>query len=670
MTILNRLKIGTKIGAGFGAVLFLLIAIAAVGFFSLRTADTGFSDYRGLARGSNATGEVLANLMSTRMAVKNFIQTPSSETVDQVNEGVEAAMTAIDTALELLVDEHSLELLHHMEEEIAEYGAAFATAVAHQNTRDALVNNGLNVIGPEIERKLTEIMESAYADGDAEAAFNAGMVLRSLLLGRLYVNRYLVDNSDAAYERADSEFQAVGDQVQTLLDSLQNPVRRGLAEEAVTLTDSYVEQFHGVFDEISGRNHQISAELDRLGPMIAAEIDQIQTDIRAQQDIMGPATVAAMDRAVVIMMVASFLAIAIGLVAAWTIGRGISRPIIQMTGVMDELAGGARDIAVPATDRGDEVGQMARSVEIFKGKLIENDTMQEQAVAEAADRQQRADKVNALTAEFDKAVGSMLENVSSAVTQLKGSAGTMSSAANNANEQSATVAAAAEQATANVETVSAASEELSSSIAEISRQVAQSTEIAGLAVDDAEETNRRVRALEEAAQRVGQVVELITSIAEQTNLLALNATIEAARAGDAGKGFAVVASEVKNLANQTAKATEEIAGQIQQIQTSTGDAVGAIETISGRIKDMANIATGIAAAVEEQDAATQEIARNVQEAAGGTRQVSTAIVTVSQAANETGAAANEVEDASGELAGQSDRLKGFVQSFLEGIRSA
>jgi len=221
-----------------------------------------------------------------------------------------------------------------------------------------------------------------------------------------------------------------------------------------------------------------------------------------------------------------------------------------------------------------------------------------------------------------------------------------------------------------VQTVASAAEELASSILEIGRQVSTSAQLATTAADDAETSDHQVQALAASAQKIGEVIQLITSIAEQTNLLALNATIEAARAGDAGKGFAVVASEVKSLANQTAKATDDIAAQISGIQEATGATVASIKGISQRIKDMREIATQVAAAVEEQNAATQEIARNVQQAASGTREVSTNIVGVSEAATQTGRAAEDVLNASGELSRQAGQLKGFVQQFLADVRAA
>ena len=286
-----------------------------------------------------------------------------------------------------------------------------------------------------------------------------------------------------------------------------------------------------------------------------------------------------------------------------------------------------------------------------------------------ATREQASIMLNRHADDFERDVSSMVGVISSAATELQATAQSMAATAEETSQQAEAVANAAGQASENVQTVAAATEELTASIHEISRQVNQSTHIAGAAVEEARRTDAMVQGLAEAAGKIGQVVKLINDIASQTNLLALNATIEAARAGDAGKGFAVVAGEVKNLANQTAKATDEISAQIAAVQTATKDAVGAIQGIGGTISKISEIASAIAAAVEEQGAATQEIARNVQQAAMGTGAVTSNIGSVTHAAGETGHAAHEVLSAAGELSRQSERLNSQVNHFLTDVRS-
>ncbi|MBL4613413.1 MAG: HAMP domain-containing protein [Magnetovibrio sp.] len=352
------------------------------------------------------------------------------------------------------------------------------------------------------------------------------------------------------------------------------------------------------------------------------------------------------------------------------IGRGISRPISNMTDAMQTLADGHLEVEIPAQDYGNEIGTMAAAVQVFKDNAIAVKRMEaEQKANEERTAREKREMMLKMADDFEQSIGGVVDTVSSAATQMQSSATSLSSTAEETSKQSTTVAAASEQASTNVQTVASASEELSSSISEISRQVAKSTQISDTAVEEVDGANDKVKSLAQAAQKIGEVVALITDIADQTNLLALNATIEAARAGDAGKGFAVVASEVKNLANQTAKATEEISSQIGGIQDATQDAVQAIGSIGGIINQMNEISSTIAAAVEEQGAATSEIARNVEQAAQGTGEVSANIASVTQAASETGAAAEQMLGAAQELSQQSVVLRGEVDSFLSTVRN-
>ena len=364
------------------------------------------------------------------------------------------------------------------------------------------------------------------------------------------------------------------------------------------------------------------------------------------------------------------IAVVICLLLAYAIISSISGPVRLLTGAMRRLAEDDWSTEVPGTARLDELGEMAKTVNVFKTNGIEARRLATEQEAERAAKAQRAERLDVLTRDFEAKAAELVSQVSSAATELEATAQSMTGTASQATQQATNVAAAAEQASANVQTVASAAEELASSVSEISRQVAQSTKIAGKAKEDAKRTDDVVQALAAGAQKIGEVVGLISSIAGQTNLLALNATIEAARAGDAGKGFAVVASEVKSLATQTAKATEEIARQITQIQTATREAVGSIQGINATINEISEIAAAIAAAVEEQGSATQEIARNVQQAATGTQQVSCNIVGVSQGANDTGSAATQVLGAAGELSQQAEQLRGEVDRYITGVKAA
>ncbi|HEX2116061.1 MAG TPA: HAMP domain-containing methyl-accepting chemotaxis protein [Alphaproteobacteria bacterium] len=448
---------------------------------------------------------------------------------------------------------------------------------------------------------------------------------------------------------------------------------RGVVESVRKALDAYHEAAKNVIDmaqadaasallfmmEAETKFNGLQAEFDRLqeveGRLTAQTVSRTESDA---------------DRAS--MLFFSLLAAALALAALVTamIARLIARPIVGMTQAMTALADGNKQIDVVGADRKDEIGAMAKAVLVFKENMVRSDALAAEQARERAAREERARRVESSAQRFDQSVSGVIRSVSAATTQLQGSAQTMSAAAEEASRQATAVASASDEASTNVQTVASAAEELSSSIDEIGRQVSQSARIAQAAVNDAEKTNHTVQGLADAAQRIGDVVKLINDIAAQTNLLALNATIEAARAGEAGKGFAVVAAEVKNLANQTAKATEEIGAQIAGIQASTKESVAAIQGIGSTIREINEIATSIASAVEEQGAATREIARNVQQAAAGTSEVSSNIAGVTKASSTTGQTAGEVLSAAQEMAKQAESLRGEVERFLAEVKAA
>ena len=371
-----------------------------------------------------------------------------------------------------------------------------------------------------------------------------------------------------------------------------------------------------------------------------------------------------------VIVVATILAgLALILISIWVV-RSVSKPLTRLTSTMSELAAGKPDVEVPALDREDEIGQMARALQVFRESAVEKERLE---AARELDRKRAAEEtglLNQLVDQFEQSALPMTETLSASSSEMHASANAMLATVEQTRSLSSAAASSSDTANGNVLTVSSASEQLASSIEEISRQVSQSAGIASAATAQAEATNRQIRDLVQAADKIGRVVGLISDIAEQTNLLALNATIEAARAGEAGRGFAVVASEVKDLASQTAKATEEITGQITALQSETTGAASAIEQIAGTIGQINEITGSVAAAVEQQGAATQEIAQSINQAASGTQEASIAVSGIAAAADETGQAANEVLNAAMSLQDQSDALKTQVQDFVGKVRSA
>ena len=356
---------------------------------------------------------------------------------------------------------------------------------------------------------------------------------------------------------------------------------------------------------------------------------------------------------------------------AWMVGRSISKPLGQLGDRMQALADGKLEAEIPGIGRGDEIGAMAATVQIFKDNAVRiRGLEQAEAQTQARASAERRTAMENIASDFERSVTGIVRSVSSAAAGMQITAQSMTATASDASARAATVSAASESSSNNVGTVAAAAEELSSSVGEISRQVARSSEIASKAVGDAERTNATVGALSTGAEKIGEVVKLIHSIAAQTNLLALNATIEAARAGESGRGFAVVASEVKALANQTAKATEEISAQVAAMQASTSEAVASIGGITETIAQMSEITVSISTAIDQQGDATREIARNIQSVAAGSSEINANIGGVTSAAAATGKAASEVLSNARELDNQSGMLRGAVDEFLAKVRAA
>ncbi|MCZ8314932.1 methyl-accepting chemotaxis protein [Phreatobacter sp.] len=442
-------------------------------------------------------------------------------------------------------------------------------------------------------------------------------------------------------------------------------------------------QMLGSYESTASRITQLSRDgnFDEAGKLAFTEAARItdirsvlrdieETALRRQQEVLkssGDAVAQANWALMLVLGCGSTLSLAL---AGWIIVGFITRPLNAITSAMLKVAHGDATISVPALGQNDEIGKLAGALETFKANLIESRRFAREHEAEQAAKERRAGVVTAAVEEFEASVREVVSTVTSASTELEAAAGTLTGTAETTQQKSGMVATASEQASGNVQAVATATNEMTASIHEISRQVQHSTEKAHAAVANVKATDAKVSELLDAAGRIGDVVKLITAVAEQTNLLALNATIEAARAGEAGKGFAVVASEVKALAGQTAKATGAIGAQITAMQAATRDAAASIRAIGTTIVEVSDIATAIAAAVEDQGVTAQEIARNVHEAARGTVEVASAIVEVNQGAVETGSASAQVLSAAHELSQQGARLKTHVDRFLSMVRAA
>ena len=521
---------------------------------------------------------------------------------------------------------------------------------------------------------------SLFINREAKAVASARLTNRLTFELNYWVYRIIAETGEAQMKSANAGFEAALPRMTKALADLreQAPTLAPRVEEQAARIDRFVKDVSEVrrLGTANQNAEAIALVHHAIDPTFAAmtrEGGKLADDIAEYMDKGSDALTDQTNATRYSLIAFSALGMLAGLVTAIVVSiAGITRPLSNLVSVLQRMAKGEIDAEIQETARGDEVGAVARAVEGIKAMVARKaaEEAEVKCVAEAAAASERRRTMVELADGFEAAIGSIVGMVSSSATELQATAQTMTATATETASQSTTVAAAAEEAAANVNTVAAAAEELGSSVQEIGRQVSGSSDLAQTAVSEADQTACLVHELSQAATRIGDMVGLISNIAGQTNLLALNATIEAARAGEAGRGFAVVASEVKELATQTAKATEEIARQISQIQGATGQAVTAIGSITGRIREINTVATTIAAAVEQQGAATQEIVRNVAQASVGTGEVTGNISGVARAAEETGAAASQVLGAASELSRQSEHLGAEVARFLDTVRAA
>ncbi len=665
---LTNLKVRTRLYIGFFSLIVVAILLAGAGSW-----------------GVNGIGQHVVKLEAVGgnvqrvLTTKGLLEAIGRAELHYMFDMDPASVAEIQTAQAQAREVTTASLAHTLSaERMRIYNTVLASLAEHVVAAAKLVELGhaagegrgrLFTGGDALTAATDKMMETVRAAHDAAIEAGATRAERAVLLVRVNNWRFLATH-DAA---GPGKFRTAAEQAGRALDALAE-VASGEVRSSIGPVRDALATYRRDFDVTSTAIlAQATLFTDTLLPMtkaMQAELAKAEDSLVRDAAATGNEAHAAVSNATMIQLSLAVGGLVLGLTLAFFIARGILQPLMGMTIAMSRLATGDYTIDVPARENSDEIGDMARAVEVFKQNGIETVRLTAQQEAEHAAKEQRVVRLDTLTRAFEAKAGELVGQVSAAATELQATAQSMTGTAGQATQQATNVAAAAEQASANVQTVAAAAEELASSVNEISRQVAQSAKIASRAKEDAKHTDGVVQALAEGAQKIGEVVGLINNIAGQTNLLALNATIEAARAGDAGKGFAVVASEVKSLATQTGRATEEIARQITQIQTATREAVASIQGIGATITEISEISATIAAAVEEQGSATQEIARNVQQAAAGTQQVSSNVIGVSQGANDTGAAATQVLGAAGELSRQAEQLRSEVGLYISGVKAA
>ena len=653
-----KLSLKQQLLAAFTALAVFVIIVGSIGAIGVNVLGGVFNRFQDTAEESLEVGFLSVTFERARGETFKWRTNNNAQEAERFR-----------TLLESFIETSTARNQTELTEQANEYGASFETAFERQALRDehyAVIAD----IGPAVRQNISDLTENAYTANDSDSAFFGGLANEKLMLGRYYVERYLNSSSEDFALEADTELAASVGALNSLLDRLQDPVRRPMALQALERVEQYIEAFNGVKDATRSRNIAL-ARMDELGPLMGETADQISQTIIERQHELGESGDKTLGTTQTVVIGASIVAVVLALIAAFLIATRISGALRAITEAMRTLAAGDKAIEIKGADRADEIGEMAQALIVFRDQAVEMERMEaEQAELKARSEAERQAEMMQMADDFEAQVGAVIEALSAAATDLGDRSETLNGAVDAAGHRSTSVASAAEQASASVEAVASAAEELTASIREVSSQVASSADAARASTNQAAESSEQLDRLNTAVAGVDEIVRSINDVAEQTNLLALNATIEAARAGEAGKGFAVVASEVKTLAAQTQKLTEEIGKRLGEIRSSSGDAISSTRDIIGRIREIDTTTQALAAAVEEQTSATGEISSSAQQAADGARTVSEDIAGVQTAVDESSSVADAVNSSARQLQDSAESLRTEVSRFLNTVRSA
>ncbi|WP_319496981.1 HAMP domain-containing methyl-accepting chemotaxis protein [uncultured Cohaesibacter sp.] len=668
---LKRLKIGHRIVIGFMVVLLILVGLAFTAIQGLQKLNANFESYGDLSGDAIIASQLQTQLVNVQLAAREYMSSPTDKNVERFENRYSSLLGMMETAHTEIHHAERVVLLKQIDQNLGNYKQGFERLVQLMTLRNKLVYETLSSIGNDINQRVDKVDQLLASSGNIALSQYAGKIRETMLLARLSLMKFVDDNRAETIAAA---FKYLED-----LNVADNKLRSGMISNELVgelaglsqRVDDYKREIETLHNTIDERNTLREETLDQRSSEILAAAEKIASTVSADTSELEHLVTTNFGNTNTLLLIASAVAVAIGLGCALVISRGITKPVVTLTWVMKDLANDKLEVDVPGKERGDELGEMASAVEVFKQNAIRTKQLEaEQVEHQKRTELEKREMMGKMANDFNEHIGSIIDTVSSASEELSSSAKSMSDVSEQTERQVAEASAASAQTSGNVQTVATATEEMTSTIGEISVQVQQASHSAREAVSKVDATNQMMDLLASNSNKIGEVVEMISQIAEQTNLLALNATIESARAGEAGKGFAVVAGEVKALAGQTAKATDEIAQQINEIQAATEKASVSMQDVSQVIQRLDEFTAAIASAMEQQNAATGEISNSIHQAAQGTEIVDNSIASVSRASQEAATASSHVMKAASELAKQSDFLKTEVQRFIEHVRES